>query len=156
MKKLAEKLEVEWDGEWLKNQLVNRFDMPYLYEGSRKWISASGYGGKEFHDKKCPICGSILIAEGSLVRIGYIKYQRKSRYLPMLMCENCYKSFRYAQQVSLGLEEDEELESFLDLIHTDKKEIPIVFHMYAKETKEMKAEVTFLNRWIWYVLINKD
>lgn len=156
VKKLAEKLEVEWDGEWLKNQLVNRFDMPYLYEGSRKWISASGYGGKEFHDKKCPICGSILIAEGSLVRIGYIKYQRKSRYLPMLMCENCYKSFRYAQQVSLGLEEDEELESFLDLTHTDKKEIPIVFHMYAKETKEMKVEVTFLNRWIWYVLINKD
>ena len=73
----------------------------------------------------------------------------------MLMCQNCYRSLDYAERVYLKPDETGDLESWLLLDDTAKKEMTVFFDMYAMQVKEIKMEVTFLNRWLWYHLLKE-
>ncbi len=162
-KEKTEKIANQWnekggkEKDWRKSVLIQRFDICYKEQEKRRWAHARGYGEKKAEDRKCPVCGAVLLAEKSLLKIGYIshRYQEQNASLPMLMCQNCYRSLDYAERVYLKPDETGDLESWLLLDDTAKKEMTVFFDMYAMQVKEIKMEVTFLNRWLWYHLLKE-
>ncbi len=162
-KEKTEKIANRWnekggkEKDWRKSVLIQRFDICYKEQEKRRWAHARGYGEKKAEDRKCPVCGAVLLAEKSLLKIGYIshRYQEQNASLPMLMCQNCYRSLDYAERVYLKPDETGDLESWLLLDDTAKKEMTVFFDMYAMQVKEIKMEVTFLNRWLWYHLLKE-
>ena len=162
-KEKTEKIANQWnekggkEKDWRKSVLIQRFDICYKEQEKRRWAHARGYGEKKAEDRKCPVCGAVLLAEKSLLKIGYIshRYQEQNVSLPMLMCQNCYRSLDYAERVYLKPDETGDLESWLLLDDTAKKEMTVFFDMYAMQVKEIKMEVTFLNRWLWYHLLKE-
>mgnify|MGYP003299394433 CR=1 FL=1 len=166
----AKNISENWreNQEELKRRLIERWDVPYEDQNSAErrqlWIHSPGYGKMKYKNRKCPVCGAILLAEQDLLKIGHITYkpdEKKYIHLPMLMCGNCYKSLSYANDVTLDLgkvdlkleEKSKSLSSQLCLNDTGIKKVPVVFDMYANETKKLEVNVSFLNRWIWYLLI---
>lgn len=135
------------DENSLLNNLIERCDIK-LENG---WINIEGYGKENYEEKKCPLCNFILFAERTLLKLGYLTYQKEddNYHFPFPMCKNCMESMQYTNDIFLELQEGE----IPGLNNTEMKEIGVLIDMYAGERKIIKAKVSFLNRHIWnYIL----
>ena len=158
VEKYAEKIYKQYKDKLL-NHFIQYWDIP-IWGSEKKWINAQGYGNYEHEDKTCPLCGSILIAESSLLKIGYLSYtkkvdlENKNYNLPFPMCPNCFKSFKYADQVCLSLDCNKSIEDYLALDDIKMQEIDVCFDMYASKKKFIeKVKLSFFTRHIWNIIL---
>ena len=64
----------------------------------------------------------------------------------------CYESFEYTETVYADFGDN--LETELRINNTGDCKINLVFDMYAQRKKEMEVNISFLNRWIWYIRLS--
>lgn len=158
-------IENEYAGNqnWLIDELISRCDIIGMYNEKKVILRTKGYGDKQSKDKICPICGGLLLAEKSLLKIGYvsIKNQEKNIHLPILMCINCYKAMAFTDRIFILDENDNEirigndnLKEILDVNVPKDKKIKICFDIYAHDSKTVLVNMTFYIRRLWYALIN--
>ncbi|EJP18812.1 hypothetical protein HMPREF1142_1759 [Peptostreptococcaceae bacterium AS15] len=158
VEKYADKIYKQYKDKLL-NHFIQYWDIP-IWGSEKKWINAQGYGNYEYKDKTCPLCGSILIAESSLLKIGYLSYTKKvdldnkNYNLPFPMCPNCFKSFKYTDQVCLSLDCNKPIEDYLALDDIKMQEIDVCFDMYASKKKFIeKVKLSFFTRHIWNIIL---
>lgn len=157
------KNEYAGNQNWLIDELISRCDIIGIYNEKKVILRTKGYGDKHSKDKKCPICGGLLLAEKSLLKIGYvsIKDQEKNIHLPILMCINCYKAMAFADRIFILDENDNEimmendnLKEILDINTPKDKKIKICFDLYIHESKTVLVNMTFYIRRLWDAIIN--
>ena len=146
----------EGDKEDLKRALVTRFE---VRNNKMDWFHARGYGSKEYIDRICPVCKGILLSEMRALTIRNIicTIKEQKYYFPMLMCKNCGDAINYTEKVELQV--SNEVETNEDLFKVDKnsfEKYEVVFSMNGREQKKMNCEVSFLNRYIWKRIKEKE
>lgn len=155
VKKIWERHESSKEDELLLNPLLSSFEV----KGINGWIRAKGYGTNEkrYRDKICPVCKSILIAERSVLKLGYVKFRKDKDNisLPILLCKNCYESYKYAKDIYVELDIENYKEK-LRLNNTGECKVKIVFDMYVHNKKEMEVNISFLNRYLWDIIIEQN
>ena len=157
LNRVKEKVKKIWDKNKAdKDSLINLLVSSFEVKGENKWIRAKGYGAneKEYMNKICPVCKSILLAEKSVLKLSYVTVRKKDKsfHLPIMLCRNCYESFEYTETVYADFGDN--LETELRINNTGDCKINLVFDMYAQRKKEMEVNISFLNRWIWYIRLS--
>lgn len=142
--------------EDLKRVLVIRFD---VRNNKMNWFHARGYGSKEYTNRICPVCKGILLSEMSALAIRNIicTINDQKYYFPMLMCKNCGDAINYTETVELEVSNDvENNESLFKVDKNSFEKYEVVFSMNGREQKKMNCEVSFLNRYIWKRIKEKE
>lgn len=130
------------DDKKLKEALLNRFEC----KESSTWYCFNGYGAATFETKKCPICGSVLIAEASSLHIRSIQAVQ-GLHVPILLCTNCNEAIKYTDKVYLCNKEGEaytDKESLKEKLLSENV-LKICFDMFSSEKKYFDLEMTFLH-----------
>lgn len=143
IKNALNSFQIPEDENELKLPLVNRFEMKI----DNRWYCFAGYGAGEYIEKRCPICGGILIAETSMLRIRSVKAVQ-GEYVPVLICSNCHQAFSYAQNIFLCKRNGDPYESQKELMDalTSTNPVYINFIMSTFECKIFELPMTFLHR----------
>lgn len=151
---------MDGDKEDLKRALVTKFEAKNEVRNNEKnWFHARGYGGKEYTDKICPVCKGILLSEMCALTIRNIicTIKEQKYYFPMLMCKNCGDSINYTEKVELEVSNDvENNEELFKVAKNSFEEYEVVFFMNGRENKKMNCNVSFLNRYIWKRIKEKE
>lgn len=137
-----------------RDSLICKLVSPYTIRTGKQLIKARGYGGEKWEEKRCPVCDACLLAESSVLKIRNVSYSKDGRlkHLPLLLCNNCSDSFRYANDVQWN-PKDPEQELQLDKINNnDMLKLKITFEFPA-ETKILEVRMTYLLRVIWCAII---
>ena len=143
------------DAKELKNMLVQRFE----YKWGNEWLCFEGYGGANFESKCCPLCGGVMIAEASSLRIRYIQAVHGT-HVPILICSSCNEAIKYTENVNFcdnnGKEyieksEKDSLEKYnnknaLIKLLKSNEQISICFDMFSNEKKIFQLEMTLVHR----------
>ena len=130
-----------------------------MRNNEKNWFHARGYGGKEYTDKICPVCKGILLSEMCALTIRNIicTIKEQKYYFPMLMCKNCGDSINYTEKVELEVSNDvENNEELFKVAKNSFEEYEVVFFMNGRENKKMNCNVSFLNRYIWKRIKEKE
>lgn len=137
-----------------RDSLICKLVSPYTIRMGKQLIKARGYGGEKWEEKQCPVCDARLLAESSVLKIRNVSYSKDGRlkHLPLLLCNNCSDSFRYANDVQWN-PEDPNRELQLDQINNnDMLKLKITFEFPA-ETKILEVRMSYLLRVIWWAII---
>lgn len=132
------------------NYMIERFDL----KCNDRFLNIRGYGDENYRNRKCPICGAMLLAERSTLKRGYLttkKAEKQNIHLPMVMCTNCFEACRYAESVDVDYGK---LQADLQLNNPGFVDIDTVFRIYNGEDKAVQIKVSFLNRLLWKCLLD--
>ena len=73
------------------------------------------------------------------------------------MCKNCGDSINYTEKVELEVSNDvENNEELFKVAKNSFEEYEVVFFMNGRENKKMNCNVSFLNRYIWKRIKEKE
>lgn len=126
----------------LKAKMIQEFQLRH----NGKWFCFEGYGNREYQQKKCPICGSVLIHEQTALRIKKVQ-AFPGTLLPILLCLTCQDAFAYANHIYFANEEKEfyTKEGFIVALQS-KEPIQLCFDMSAQEIKLFPLFLTLWHR----------
>ena len=139
------------DDKELKDILIQRFEFKFKLED--KWRCFKGYGGNDFESKCCPLCGGVMIAEASSLRIRYIQ-AIKGIHVPILICSSCAEAVKYTENIYFCDKEGKEYlsednskseDGLIELLKSNQK-IRICFDMFSNEKKIFLLDMTLVHR----------
>lgn len=134
---------------FLIQRLVDRYSVHY-----------AGYGGgntvhkdKSHLDKRCPVCGGILVAGSSALCLREVPLQ--GLMVPLLLCANCSEAFAYANTkygkgVSFTLKDD-----ILEALKNDEG-FELCYDMGGRICKTFNIKLTALHRALIYTIYHRE
>lgn len=139
------------DDKEIKHILIQRFE----FKLEDKWLCFKGYGGDAFKSKRCPLCGGVMIAEASSLRIRYIQ-AIQGIHVPVLICSSCDEAVKYTENVYfcdekgkayLSDDNSKREDRLIELLKSNQN-ILICFDMFSNEKKIFPLDMTLLHRLI--------
>lgn len=129
--------------------LITRLVKGYTTKVGDTSCCFTGYGGDKYHERRCPVCGGVLIAEASALCVREVSLQGLK--VPIVLCMNCSEAFAFTNVEQNGgvyftLEGD-----LLQALKNDE-EFELCFDFWSDDKRLFNIKLTALHRLLIYAL----